>query len=173
MRSLSTLALIGALATAVITPAFAPAYAAKKQSPIVVDQPWARATPGGARTGAVYMTLVNKADSSDRLIGASSPIAAKAQIHQMRVVHGIMEMHELAHGLVIPAKARVVLKPGAYHVMLIGLKKRLGKGAHLWLSLAFEKAGKLRVEVPVLAMGAMGPGATGAGAAKHQAKEKK
>ena len=122
---------------------------------IAVEQPWARATPAGAQTGAVYMTLDNKTQAADRLTGASSDVADKVQIHEMAVENGVMQMRQLAGGLPIPAGGSVVLKPGSYHVMLIGLKKPLTAGETFPLTLTFEKAGNISVTVPVQAMGAM------------------
>ncbi|HEY2527297.1 MAG TPA: copper chaperone PCu(A)C [Xanthobacteraceae bacterium] len=150
MRSLFSLALL----TAVV--AVAPAAFAQtgNTSTIAVEQPWARATPAGARTGAVYMTLTNKANTADSLTGASSDVAAKVQIHEMAVVNGVMQMRELANGLAIPAGGSVTLKPGSYHVMLIGLKKALTAGETVPLTLTFAKAGTISVTAPVKAMGA-------------------
>ena len=121
---------------------------------IQIEKPWARATPGGASTGAAYMTLDNKSNAEDRLIGASSDIAGTVQIHEMKVVDGIMRMREVAGGLAIPAGGAVALKPGGYHVMLIGLKKPLKAGDGFPLTLRFQKAGNVSVTVPVEAMGA-------------------
>jgi periplasmic copper chaperone A len=123
-------------------------------SSIAVQQPWARATPAGATTGAVYMTLNNKTGSADRLIGASSDAADKLQIHEMKVVNGVMQMRQLDNGLPIPAGGSVVLEPSSYHVMLIGLKKPLAPGETFPLTLTFQKAGNISVTVPVHAMGA-------------------
>jgi periplasmic copper chaperone A len=122
---------------------------------ITVEQPWARATPTGAKTGAVYMTLDNKSGTADRLTGASSDVADKLQIHEMNVENGVMQMREVPGGLPIPAGGSVVLKPGSYHVMLIGLKKPLTAGEKIPMTLTFEKAGNISVTVPVQAMGAM------------------
>jgi len=141
-----------ALVIAFAGPAFAQATAT---STITIQQPWARATPAGAQTGAVYMTLDNKASTPDRLTGASSDVAAKIQIHEMKVENGVMKMRELAGGLSIPAGGSVALKPGSYHVMLIGLKKPLTAGEQFPLTLTFEKAGSISVTVPVQARGAM------------------
>ena len=121
---------------------------------ITIDHPWARATPGGAQTGAVYMKLVNVADTEDRLTGGNSAVANEVQIHEMAVENGVMNMRELPNGLAIPAKGSVSLKPGSYHVMLIGLKQPLKQGEHIALTLYFEKAGKIDVDVPVLSMAA-------------------
>jgi hypothetical protein len=122
---------------------------------ITVEQPWARATPTGAKTGAVYMTLDNKSGTADRLTGASSSVADKLQIHEMKVENGVMQMRQLTGGLPIPAGGSVVLKPGSYHVMLIGLKKPLKAGETLPLTLTFEKAGNISLTVPIQAVGAM------------------
>lgn len=129
-----------------------------QSSSIQIEKPWARATPGGAKTGAAYMTIDNKSNVADRLTGASSDVAKTLQIHEMKVVDGVMKMREIPEGLPVPAGGSVALKPGAYHVMLIGLKKPLKAGEKIALTLVFEKAGKVSVEVPVQAIGAMHEG---------------
>ncbi|MGO9006901.1 MAG: copper chaperone PCu(A)C [Beijerinckiaceae bacterium] len=156
MRYLLTLTFVGMLSM-VAAAALAQERSVTEHgaTPVVVDHPWARATPGGALTGAVYMTITNAADSSDRLTGATSPVADRVQIHEMKVENGIMHMRELPNGLTVPANGSVTLKPGSYHGMLTGLKGPLKKGEHIPLTLTFEKAGTLSVSVPVLAMGAM------------------
>jgi periplasmic copper chaperone A len=124
------------------------------QSSIQIEQPWSRATPSGAKTAAVYMTIDNKSGTADRLTGASSDVADKLQIHEMKVENGVMQMREIAGGLPIPANGSAVLKPGGYHVMLIGLKKPLSAGENFPVTLNFEKAGNISVTVSVQAMGA-------------------
>lgn len=148
MRSLLAVTLVMIAATFT-------AFAQGTRTSIAVEQPWARATPAGASTGAVYMTLDNKTASADRLTGVSSDIADTLQIHEMSMVNGVMQMRQLADGLPVPAGGSVVLKPGSYHVMLIGLKKPLTPGETFPLTLTFEKAGNVSVTVPVQAMGAM------------------
>lgn len=133
----------------------APAFAQGAGSTsITVEQPWSRATPAGAKTGAVYMTIDNKSGTADRLTGASSDVADKLQIHEMKVENGVMQMREMSDGLSVPGNGSVVLKPGSYHVMLIGLKKPLTTGETFPLTLTFAKAGNISVTVPVQAMGA-------------------
>jgi len=150
MRILSKLVLLAALIAA--TPAaFAQSGGNAK---IDVEKPYARATPAGAMSGAAYMTLANETQTADRLTGASSEVAAKVQIHEMKVVNGVMKMREVAGGLAIPAGGSVALKPGSYHVMLMGLKKPLVAGQSFPLTLTFAKAGNISVTVPVEAMGA-------------------
>jgi periplasmic copper chaperone A len=150
MRTLSKLAL-AALLIGFVTPTLAQGTG---NTSITVEQPWARATPGSAKNGAVYMTLDNKSGTADRLTGASSDVAEKSQIHEMKVENGVMKMREIAGGLPIPAGGSVVFKPGSYHVMLVGLKKPLTIGEKFPLTLTFEKAGNISVTVPVQAMDA-------------------
>jgi copper(I)-binding protein len=150
MRTLSKLA-VAALLIGFVAPALAQGA---DNTSITVEQPWARATPTGAKTGAAYMTLDNKSGTADRLTGASSDVADKLQIHEMKVENGVMQMREVPDGLPIPAGGSVVLKPGSYHVMLIGLKKPLTAGEKIPLTLTFEKAGNISVTVPVQAMNA-------------------
>ena len=144
--------LLHVVATALLI-TFAP-FAFAEGASIQVEQPWSRATPGGASTGAVYLTITNKSHDADRLIGASSDVADKLQIHEMKVVNGTMEMREVTGGLPVPGGGSVVLKPGSFHVMLIGLKKPLKAGETIPLTLDFEKAGKVSITVPIRAIGA-------------------
>jgi periplasmic copper chaperone A len=165
MRSLFKLA-IAVVLIAVAGPVFAQGGGDAK---INVEQPWARATPAGAMTGAAYMTLANKTNTADRLTGASSDVATKVQVHEMKVVNGVMQMREVAGGLEIPPGGSVTLKPGSYHVMLMGLKKPLVEGQSFPLTLTFAKAGNISVTVPVQAIGATSGngGMSGMGSMQH------
>jgi len=149
MRNLSKLA-FAALLTVAAVPAFA------QSSSIQVENPRAPATPSGAKTGAVYMTIDNKLSIADRLTGLSSEVAKKLQIHETKMENGIMKMREISGGLPVPAGGSVVLKPGGYHVMLIDLNKPLKAGETFPLTLVFEKAGNISITVPVQSMGAAG-----------------
>jgi copper(I)-binding protein len=135
---------------AVLIVAALPAFA--DDAKIAIEDPYARATPAGAQTGAVYMTIDNKTSTPDRLAGAASDVAAQVQVHEMSMDNGVMKMRELTDGLAVPAGGSVTLKPGSYHVMLIGLKKPLAAGDSFPLTLKFEKAGNISVTVPVKAM---------------------
>jgi copper(I)-binding protein len=121
---------------------------------IAVEHAWARATPTGARTGAAFATLLNKATTDDLLLGASTPIAQKVQFHSETNDNGIMKMRQLSSITLHPG-APVILKPGAIHIMMIGLKQPLKKGQSFLLTLDFEKAGQIEVKVPVIGAGAM------------------
>jgi len=134
----------------------APANAAD----LAVEQPWARATPGRAPTGAAYLTLVNRGKDDDRLLGAASPVAAKAELHGHQAATGhaghVMEMRPVAE-VQVKAGQTVVFKPDSLHVMLVGLKAPLKEGERFPLTLRFAKAGEIQVEVPVGRAGAMVP----------------
>jgi len=124
------------------------------QNIIVVDHPWARATPAGAKTGAVYVTLINNGTTGDRLLSATTPVADKVQFHSATEDNGISRMREMRTVEVAPG-AKVSFNPGGRHIMVVGLKQPLKEGQSFPLTLTFEKAGKEDVSVPVAKVGAM------------------
>ena len=135
---------------------------------IAVTDAWARATPGGAKTGAVYLTLVNHGPEGDRLVGVATPVAGEAQLHTESIENGIMKMRPLTE-VEVASGATTVLKPGATHVMLVRLKHPLKEGESFPLTLDFAKAGKQEVQVKVAKVGAMRPpsGSMGAHEMSH------
>lgn len=143
------------VAPALFLAAAAPAFA--QTGTIRIENPWSRATPPGAANGAVYLTVENASSAEDRLTGASSTFSGRTEIHQMDMANGIMKMRAVANGLAVPAHGSVALKPGGYHVMLIGLKKPLKAGEAVALTLDFARAGKIEVSAPVMDMTSTGP----------------
>lgn len=127
---------------------------------VEVRDAWARATPGKAEIGAVYLTLESPVD--DRLTGLSTPVAAIAQLHTITMEGGVMKMNRLS-ALDLPAGKPVRIEPGGTHIMLIGLTDQLRPGQSFPLTLVFEKAGKHEVTVSVEKIGAMGPEKTTGG----------
>lgn len=132
---------------------FAGAVFAAPGGLIEVRNAWARATPGGASTGAAYMTL--QSPSGDSLIGASTPVARKAEMHEMTMSGTVMKMRQLS-AVPLPPGQKVTLQPGHIHIMLLGLKKPLRVGESFPLTLDFAKAGRREITVPVETIGAMG-----------------
>jgi periplasmic copper chaperone A len=118
-----------------------------------VSNPFARATPPGAKVAGAFMTIKNVGPDADRLISASSPAAGQVEIHQMAMDGGMMKMRAVK-GIDLKAGATVELKPGGYHVMLEDLKQPLKQGEQIPVQLTFEKAGVVEVMVHVEAMGA-------------------
>ncbi len=124
---------------------------------VLVENAWARATPGGAKTGAAYMTLVNAGAAADRLLGATTSVADKVQFHKDAEENGVSRMRQL-QAVELGPGTTTVFKPGVMHIMLVGLKQPLKEGQTFPLALEFEKAGKVEVTVPVAKIGAMEPG---------------
>jgi periplasmic copper chaperone A len=139
----------------------APALAQEfKAGDIVVEKPWARATPKGAEVGSGYLTIQNKGAASDRLTGGTAEFGA-VEIHQMSSANGVSQMRELKDGLNIPADGSVAFSPGGYHLMFTHLTHPLTKGESVKATLNFEHAGAVEVEFNVMGIGASGTGATG------------
>ena len=136
----------------------APAFAHQFEvGSITIGHPWTRATPPSATVGAGYASFTNRGKTADRLIGATSPVAAKVELHSMTMDGGIMKMRPLPDGIEIPAGGTASLAPGGNHLMLIGLKAPLVKGTMVPLKLQFAKAGTVKVELKVEAVGASEP----------------
>ena|SRR5437762_707945 len=122
--------------------------------PFLIDRPIARATAPGATTGVVFFTISNAGNTTDRLLRASTPIAAGVALHQMAVDEGMMKMRAVP-SLELRPGARLELQPGGYHLMLLGLKQPLKAGEKFPITLIFERAGALTVPVQVEALGAV------------------
>lgn len=135
-------------------PAVAQEYRA---GPLTIERPWSRATPPAARVGAGYLVITNGGAAADRLLSASSPAAGRVEVHEMRMDGGVMRMRELAQGLAIPPGATVELKPGGYHLMLMELPAPLAAGSSVPMSLVFERAGRVDVELKIEASTSRGP----------------
>ncbi len=104
------------------------------------------AAPG---TGAVFMRLVNDGPEADRLLGGQTDVAAVVEIHETVMEGEVMKMQMLPEGLEIPAGGEVALRPGGYHIMLIGVRDDLEVGERFELDLQFERAGTVTVEAEV------------------------
>jgi copper(I)-binding protein len=126
-----------------------------------IVQPWARATPKGASSGAGYLTVTNTGTAPDRLTCAASDAAATCEIHSMTLDNGVMKMRPVEGGLEIKPGETVTLKPGGLHIMFVDLKHAFEPGKTVEATLQFDKAGPLKVELPVLPFGAPAPTAEG------------
>jgi len=122
---------------------------ASAASPIRIDDPWSRATAPGQVVGGGFATIINTGDTPDRLVSATSPVAAEVQIHHTNLDGGVMRMRQVTEGLEIPANGNVELKPRGLHLMLMQLKAPLEAGASFPVQLQFEKAGSVTVQFKV------------------------
>jgi len=121
-----------------------------------IAKSWTRATPAGAPAGGAFVTLTNNGTAAERLIGASSDVSKVVEVHEMSVTDGVMKMAQLEDGLAIEPGATVELKPGSFHLMLIGLHKAISEGQMVKITLEFEHAGKVDVMFPATKIGAPG-----------------
>ena len=148
-RLLGTLVLVGA-ATVAWAQAATPGH-------IEIGHPYARPTREGQRVGGGFLTLTNKGPA-DRLLSAATPAADTVEIHSMVMDGDVMKMRQL-DALALGPGQTVELKPGGYHLMLMGLKAPLRVGDQFPLTLKFEKGGEkvvtLRVEAPSVEAPAM------------------
>jgi copper(I)-binding protein len=119
---------------------------------VAVSDAWARATTSTARVGGVFLTM-KASGGEDRVVSAASPVAEKIELHETIRDGAVMRMREVPR-LMVSADAPTVLKPGSYHIMLIGLKRPLNRGESFPLTISFEKAPAVTVQVTVQAAGA-------------------
>lgn len=115
---------------------------------VAVERPWARATAPGARVAAGYMVLHNKAAVADKLVGASSPAAARVETHVHIHEGGVMKMREVP-GFDIPAGGAFELKPGGAHLMFMDIRRPFKEGEKVPVKLKFEKAGEVDADFHV------------------------
>lgn len=127
--------------SAVLSSASAPAQVAK------VESAWARPTVAGQSAGGGYLKIAGGA-TADRLLSASAPVARNVEVHSMEMEGDVMRMRPL-DSVAVPAGQTVELKPGGMHVMFMGLAQPLKSGSSFPLTLRFEKAGDVTVQVKV------------------------
>jgi copper(I)-binding protein len=115
---------------------------------------FSRATLPNAPVGAGYLTILNTGEQDDRLVSATSPVAGVVQLHEMKMEGDVMKMAELPDGIPVPAGSTVTLQPGGLHIMLMDLNQPLVEGSDVPVTLTFEKAGTIEVQLAVGAMNA-------------------
>ena len=115
-----------------------------------IEHPWSRAMPPVAPTAAAYFVVHNGGADADRLLGVQTPVAGKAELHEHVHADGVMKMQQV-QDVVVPAGGEVRFEPMGSHVMLFGLRQQARDGERFPLTLTFEKAGAIEVEVAVQA----------------------
>lgn len=134
--------LVAAAATLCLT------FPAAANDGVQINDAYARAS---AASGAVFFEIENHQTDDDRLIAASADaVAAKVELHTHKEdANGVMQMMHVPEGFVVPGNGTHALARGGDHVMLMGLKGPLNTGDVISLTLTFERAGVVTVEVPV------------------------
>ncbi len=128
------------------------AFAADPAPTIELSHVWARASASATGNSAAYVTLHNAGTTADTLIGAATDAAAKAEVHQSKMENGVATMAPVP-ALEIAPGATVEMKPGSYHIMLLGLKAPLAAGQTIALTLSFEHAGAIQTTAKIESMG--------------------
>ena len=144
------------IATALLSSPPALAQDRSADGNLVVEDAWARATPGTAAPGAAYFTLRNLGDAPARLTDLRSGVAGTVTIHETEIDgQGIARMTAVPEVVIAPGEA-LTLEPGGLHAMLTGLSEPLVEGETLSLTLGFDGGEELSIDVPVLGFGARG-----------------
>lgn len=124
--------------------------AAFADTQIMIHDSYARAAGKMAKAGGAFMQIMNKGDTDDRLIDARSPFAKKVELHTHKDLgDGVMKMVHVEEGFAIPAGATHSLARGGDHVMFMGLTETFEQGKMIPVTLVFEKAGEIEIEIPV------------------------
>ncbi len=160
MNRVSTLTLAIALSITAAVPTLAadktpakPADKAAKAEPVEhvkITGAWIRTTAPGASTAAVYMKM--ESDVPLRLIQAESDAAKSAEVHEMKMVDGVMQMRPIVP-LEVAAGKVVTFKPGGYHIMLLDIKKPIKDGDLVPVMLTFVGADNKLVRTTLAAVG--------------------
>lgn len=127
---------------------------------VSVTAPWVRATVPAQKSTGAFMHL--QSATAARLVGVSADVAGTVELHQMEMSGDVMRMKQV-DGIDLPAGKGVNLASGGYHIMLVGLKRRLREGEAVNLTLVLEHANKKResltVKVPVKPLAFVSPAA--------------
>ncbi len=122
---------------------------------MTVDKPWTRVAQQGG-VGGVFLTLRNTGTQPDKLVSANSPVCRSTELHTTIKEGEVMRMRQV-QSVDVPAGGSTELRPGGLHVMLMGLSQPLVQGTKIPLTLTFERAGTVTVDVTVEAAGAPRP----------------
>lgn len=123
---------------------------------LTISGAFTRATLPNAPVAGGYVTITNAGDEADRLLDAQSSFSPDVQIHEMAVVNDVMQMSQLPDGLEIPAGEMVTLEPGGLHLMFMDISQPFVEGETVPVTLSFERAGDVEIELAVQAFGASG-----------------
>jgi len=121
--------------------------AAVKAGDLSISGVWARMSFGKAVNSAGFMIIDNGGKSDDRLVGASSKISKRTELHTHIMDGDVMRMRRVDGGIPVPKTGKAKLQPGGFHIMFIGLHKALKNGDTFPLTLKFERAGEVTVDV--------------------------
>jgi copper(I)-binding protein len=140
-----------AIATAAFLAAASVYAADAKVGNLSIDDVWARTGQPG-QVSAAYFEVKNKG-AADKIVSANCDCAKSTELHNVKMIDGAMKMYQV-QAMEIPADGELKLKPGSYHIMLIGLNRPLVAGETLPIKVKFEKAGEVTLQAKVKDKGA-------------------
>lgn len=124
------------------------AVPAPAKTPVLHVSGWVRPTVPSQNASAAYLSIHNAGPGADRLLSVSTPVASSASVHSTSTTGGIMRMRP-AGPVPIAGGQQITMRPGGLHVMLTGLKAPLRAGGTVALTLRFERAGNVKVALPI------------------------
>jgi len=127
---------------------WSPAAPARDESDVLIRNGWVQESPPSQTITAAYMTIENHTGADIALRSASTEVAQTVELHKMELVDGMMKMHRVEN-INIPAGGTAELKPGGYHLMVIGLKKELKEGDKVTITLEFSSDRRETITIPV------------------------
>jgi len=110
---------------------------------------WARASAPMVKNGAAYLTITNHGMNADAVVGVTTDIADRAELHTHLMHDGVMKMRRIA-SVPVPAHGSAAFKPGGHHIMLFGLKRPLKIGDHLMVVVTFSSGAEKHVDAVVM-----------------------
>ena len=116
---------------------------------IVIEHQYARAASPIAKSGAAFMHIMNNGTENDRLVAVRTDAATTPELHTHIMEDGIAKMREVEGGFEVLAGDATILERGSLHIMLIGLTRPFIHGEAITLTLIFENAGELTIDVPI------------------------
>ncbi|UWQ13799.1 copper chaperone PCu(A)C [Aliiroseovarius sp. M344] len=126
------------------------ALPALAEGDIMINDAYARAAGMNAMAGAAFFEIMNKGEEDDRLIAAKSDVAKLVELHTHKeTAEGVMQMMEVKEGFPVAAGGMHMLQRGGDHVMFMGLNQPFEDGSTISVTLVFEKAGEMTVDIPV------------------------
>lgn len=117
---------------------------------LLIDKPNIPASPPGSRVAAGYMSITNHMDQTETLLSVNAEFAKMAEIHEIKEENGVAKMRELKSPLRIAAGETVMLAPGSFHLMFMGVTEPLVVGETASVVLEFERSGQQTIEFSIV-----------------------
>lgn len=117
---------------------------------IEVHDAYARASTMISESGAAFMVIHNHGGPDDRLMSARADISERVELHtHLEDQNGVMRMVEVEDGFELPTDGEILMERGGHHVMFLGLNEPMEQGDTFPLTLVFQQAGEVTIDVVV------------------------